>query len=349
MTYRSDFNVIGEEVIIEEDFSKGLYNWNIESFETKEVCYEKVQEKEGWILKLFSDNGGAFLNKSTVASFRMEFDIRLDGSLKGEDTGAFINIRNFFEKRYLLILYQTGIQLLTSKIKHSEPKIILEKNKSLSLHKWYHFEIVNVRANIKVFMNEALIIDYTDVNDPIELGNIWFEIHHKYSIANVKVYKLEEFVKIEEEKAEEIKEQEKLVPKEKITVVVADFENLGVETYELSLIMDLYTDSLLETGAFRVLERKELDKVLEEQSLQFSDISNSENAVKIGKILNASFLATGSCGRLGSDYVITIKLIHIETGETLVSVKSNFNNPASIPEELDSLTKDMADKIALLE
>ena len=48
------------------------------------------------------------------------------------------------------------------------------------------------------------------------------------------------------------------------------------------------------SGIFKLVERKDIQKILEEQNLQLSGITEGENAVKIGQILNAEVLFTGN-------------------------------------------------------
>jgi len=233
------------------------------------------------------------------------------------------------------------IQLLASKEKHNQPRTLLKANVASEKGRWNRFEIINVRNSIRVFMNDRLIIDYKDRFDPIQLGNIWFESHCQYSITNVEVYRLKDFVRIDRSKQESSANDMGSDRTEKAVIAVADFHNNGLEYHELSLIMDLFVESLLSTGAFRVLERKELLRVLKEQEIQLADIGDSENIVKIARLLNVSLLATGSVGRLGDEYVISLKLLNAESGEEVSSGESRFDDPSEIPRYLDVLARNL--------
>jgi TolB-like protein len=340
-TYRSDFQSIGEETHLTEDFKKDLFAWRIRTDQPQ--GFEQVQEDDRSYLRL-KRPGGAYLDRSALESFRMEFDLRVEAPIEDPFSYAMINFKNFFNKRYVLLVEPTVIQLLAAKVKHNQPVTLVNKRINTGKNRWNHFEIVNVKDVIKVFINDQLIIDYKERKDPIQLGNIWFESHSQFSFTNVKVFRIRDFVRIEKAQAA-VTAERRTAPKEKPVVAVADFENHGLEDHELSLIMDLYAESLLATGKFRVLERKELLKVMKEQGLQLSDITDSQTAVKISRLLNASYLATGSCGRLGTEYVITLKLLNAESGESVTSVKSNFKDPAEIPRRLNSLVRDMASKL----
>ena len=343
-TYRTDFRSIGEELLFSEDFRQSLFSWRIDT--DKDPGFEQVHEGRRSYLRLIRP-GGAYLDRSVLESFRMEFDLRIEEPIEDPFAYAMINFKNFFDQRYVLLVEPTVIQLLASKEKHHQLGTLFKVNVASGKGRWNRFEIINVRDNIRVFMNDRLIIDYTDRFDPIQLGNIWFESHSQYSFTNVRVCRLKDFARIDRSTQESSANEKGSNRKEKAVIAVADFENSGLEYHELSLIMDLYVESLLSTGAFRVLERKELLKVLREQELQLSDTGDSENAVKIGQLLNASLLATGSCGRLGDEYVISLKLLSAESGETVSSVKSSFDDPTEIPRHLDVLARELVTKLKL--
>jgi hypothetical protein len=50
-------------------------------------------------------------------------------------------------------------------------------------------------------------------------------------------------------------------------------------------------------------------------------------------------------GRLGNTCITTLKLIDIETGETLVSTKTELSGTGTISTELQALTDEIARKI----
>lgn len=337
-SYRVDFRSIGEELLFSEDFRRSLFSWRIDT--DKAPGFEQVHEGSRSYLRLLRP-GGAYLDRSVLESFRMEFDLRIEEPIEDPFAYAMINFKNFFDQRYVLLVEPTVIQLLASKEKHNQPRTLIKANVASEKDRWNRFEIINVRDSIKVFMNDRLIIDYTDRFDPIQLGNIWFESHSQYSITNVGVYRLKDFVRINRSTEESSTNEVGSDRTEKAVIAVADFDNNGLEYHELSLIMDLFVESLLSTGAFRVLERKELLRVLREQEIQLSDIGTSENTAKIGRLLNVSLLATGSCGRLGEEYVISLKLLDAESGEAVASGESKFDDPSEIPRYLDVFAREL--------
>ena len=55
---------------------------------------------------------------------------------------------------------------------------------------------------------------------------------------------------------------------------------------------------LRKSNSVKLIEREELNKILEEQELSLSDIASQDNQIKIGKLLAADYLVLRQC--LGS-------------------------------------------------
>jgi TolB-like protein len=105
-------------------------------------------------------------------------------------------------------------------------------------------------------------------------------------------------------------------------VAVLDFEALGATKIEASAITDQVREGLLNGGAYRLVDRAQMDKVLEEQALQQQGCTTQECAVQVGKILGVRRLVTGKVTRVGSLWVLTATLIDVETAETLRAVSA---------------------------
>lgn len=107
-------------------------------------------------------------------------------------------------------------------------------------------------------------------------------------------------------------------------IAVVDFSSRGVKIDSASTISDLVRSEISKSGSFRVLERTNMDKVLSEYEFQSSGITNTENAVKAGKILNVKMLVYGSLSKLGNAYFISVTIVDIETGRIAYSENEKF-------------------------
>ncbi|MGA2146069.1 MAG: CsgG/HfaB family protein [Bryobacteraceae bacterium] len=66
-------------------------------------------------------------------------------------------------------------------------------------------------------------------------------------------------------------------------------------------IADLLVDRLVNDGAYAVIERKELDKVLAEQNFSNSDRADPTTAAKIARVLGVNVIIIGSITQFGRD------------------------------------------------
>ncbi len=66
-------------------------------------------------------------------------------------------------------------------------------------------------------------------------------------------------------------------------------------------ISDLLVNQLVNDGTYRVIERRELDKILKEQNFSNSDRADSNSAAKIGRVLGVDTIITGDITQFGRD------------------------------------------------
>lgn len=103
-------------------------------------------------------------------------------------------------------------------------------------------------------------------------------------------------------------------------VAVEDLTAQGVAPTEASILSDRLRSELLATGAFRVMERSQMDKVLKEQAFQASGAcEGGECAIELGKLLSVERLVVGSVGRIGSVYTLQVRLLDVGSGEVVTT------------------------------
>ena len=342
LTARTEFQAVGERELFREDFSGTLHGW--ETWMRAPHFYARVKEPERSYFR-FNGNGGATIVGSLVGDFRMEFDLRLEAAVTHEIATAMVNFRNYFDRRYCLLIEEQNVNLTGAWVKHSQLDDLQRVTIPTVLKKWYHYEIVAVGHHIRVFRDGRQMIDVEDPHATVTQGNIWFESWSRYSIADVQVWSLRDFVRVPKPEAAPAVS---VIPAAagKIALAVAEFDNLGLADYEASLLSDLFAAALLDTRAFRVADRRELGKVMAEQELQLSDIVSKEGAVKIGKTLAARYLATGSLGSLGRTYVMTVKVLDVITGETVAGLSKEFAAIEDIPRGLGGVAAQLAKVLA---
>jgi len=79
------------------------------------------------------------------------------------------------------------------------------------------------------------------------------------------------------------------------------------------IVAGLFGSSLSEK--YQVVERQQLEKVLEEQGFQMSASVDETTAVRIGKILGAGYIVLGKVSRMGKDVTVEARVVNVETGK----------------------------------
>ena len=86
---------------------------------------------------------------------------------------------------------------------------------------------------------------------------------------------------------------------------------------ELKIYSDRLEQELFITKKYTLVEREMMNTVLKEQGFQQSGCTTDECAVQIGQLLGVQQLISGSIGKIGDIYSISIKIIDIETAEII--------------------------------
>ena len=73
----------------------------------------------------------------------------------------------------------------------------------------------------------------------------------------------------------------------------------------------------MKSGDITVVERKRIDKIMEEYAFQSSPFVDIKTAKKLGKGLGADCIIVGSVAALGCPLYITARMLDVETGVIL--------------------------------
>ena len=103
----------------------------------------------------------------------------------------------------------------------------------------------------------------------------------------------------------------------KPTVAILDFEGRGVSVQEVQTLSERMRTEIGNTNAVRLIERKAVDKIMEEQCFQQSGCTTDECASEVGQLLGVQYMISGAIGLMGKTYTIDAKIFSVETGETV--------------------------------
>ena len=103
----------------------------------------------------------------------------------------------------------------------------------------------------------------------------------------------------------------------KINIAVINLKSSsGVAAGEAELISDRLRGELFNTGKVNVMERDQMQEILKEQGFQQSGAcSNEACMVEIGQLLGVEQLVTGSLGKVGSMFLVNLRIIDVKTAK----------------------------------
>ena len=132
------------------------------------------------------------------------------------------------------------------------------------------------------------------------------------------------------------------------TVAVFDFD-CDDKDFESNIAMmsDLLIHELVKQGNVIVVERKRLDKIMQEYAFQASPFVDIKTAKKLGQIVGADCIIVGSVATLGCPLYITARMIDVEKGTILHSAKMKLNYWNEYEQKLPAFASECVRKMPL--
>jgi len=126
-------------------------------------------------------------------------------------------------------------------------------------------------------------------------------------------------------------------------VAVLSFTGAGMEAKDLAAVTNRFESELLATDSFKIVERRDIDKILREQGFQQSGAcDNSECSVEIGQILSVGGIFTGDLSKTGKTWSLSVKRTDVATGQTI------FSHVLDIQGSLEDVLRGGAPELALI-
>lgn len=103
------------------------------------------------------------------------------------------------------------------------------------------------------------------------------------------------------------------IPKK--VMAITDFEVIrGYDKSIGEVSMESLTTAIVNTGQFNVVERNKLNAVLKELEIGLTGLTDTNNAKKVGTLLQADVILTGTFADLGGYWNVNMRLINVSTG-----------------------------------
>ena len=115
-----------------------------------------------------------------------------------------------------------------------------------------------------------------------------------------------------------------------IPIAVNDLKGNGLSSSEVAIISDRLRLELFQTGAYIVMERGEMNTILQEMEFQNSGACDEASCmVEVGQLLGVSKIVAGSIGKIGNFYTISLRLIDVQSGKLEGSATHDYKGDIS--------------------
>ncbi len=131
---------------------------------------------------------------------------------------------------------------------------------------------------------------------------------------------------------------------DKVTIAVLEFRVLGRVNSSSNFgkgIQEIIMTNLGQNALIKIVERARLKAIAKELSYSGSDLYNYRNALKLGKLLQAKYLVTGSIVGFGRAIRINARIINVQTGTVYKTFKHNSIGIEKIFSTLENLSVDI--------
>ncbi len=129
---------------------------------------------------------------------------------------------------------------------------------------------------------------------------------------------------------------------ERMSLTVMPFEQKASLSEGSLMYQDYLINALVNENRFRIIERDKLDVILQEQKLSQTKLIDRKTALKLGKLVAAQSILTGSIIETRTGTEIVGRLIDTETSEILAT--QDVYDEAKDPQAMKALAEGMAIK-----
>jgi len=115
----------------------------------------------------------------------------------------------------------------------------------------------------------------------------------------------------------------------RISVAVIPFQDSTSEARREGLgdaAAAFLTTAMAHTQRFDLVERQHLDKIMKELALSQHGMFSQENAIRLGELLNAQLIVTGSVSKLSDIVEMDIRVIDISSGKVVLTANDRVND-----------------------
>lgn len=135
----------------------------------------------------------------------------------------------------------------------------------------------------------------------------------------------------------------------KKNMAIMEFKTHGIAASEINLIRDALESIIVSDTDISLVDRNKTGKILKEQEIQLSGITNSENAVKPGQLMNVHFQMFADILKNAGKYYITLKVTSVENAKTVGTLRLTGDTVQDLIKEIEEKVPGEFNGLATLE
>ncbi|MBI4979172.1 MAG: hypothetical protein HZC28_16950 [Spirochaetes bacterium] len=126
---------------------------------------------------------------------------------------------------------------------------------------------------------------------------------------------------------------------DRMRIAVMDLTpQIGYSAAEAAQVSVLLRSRIIAERMFEVVERSQINTILQEAEFQSTGCTDNSCAVEIGKILSVNRMAVGTVGVFYSKIMISVRIVEVESGKIILS-EDMFTTESSIFDDITALAK----------
>ncbi len=133
-----------------------------------------------------------------------------------------------------------------------------------------------------------------------------------------------------------------------LTITFLDLRSLGLipgREGENEFLLLKLTQNFQEDGRVKVVDRAMLEAMLNELNISSSELADPATALRLGRLLSARLIATGSIIRDSESLQVSMRVIETETSDVAVALAETMDRKMSVSKVADKLSGMLLEKI----
>jgi TolB-like protein len=125
-------------------------------------------------------------------------------------------------------------------------------------------------------------------------------------------------------------------------LMVLDFTGVTIDEGLTKSVTETFTTSLVSTGRYEVIEKQQIQKVLDQVALQEGDNYSDESVYEVGNLVKADLVIIGSVTKIGEVLSVSIRGITVASGIVRFARMISVDDIDDLTEETANFARELA-------